>query len=195
MGAAGIAAQKARLRARMRERLAAEPAAERQRRSDLVVAALEALPEVRGARALLVPRSLPTEVALDGLLGAAVLRGQLTFVPRVEGPELCFLRVEPETRWRRSTLGVLEPEAGERFRVDEVAAGGVVVVVPGLAFDAAGRRLGRGGGHYDRFLVRARAAGPLRVLAAAFDLQIVARVPTEDHDQRVDRIVTESRMV
>lgn len=70
----------------------------------------------------------------------------------------------------------------------------VVVLVPGVAFDPQGGRLGYGGGYYDRFFAELRGAGnnPLK-LAPAFDLQLVDRVPMEAHDERMDRVITESR--
>jgi 5-formyltetrahydrofolate cyclo-ligase len=67
------------------------------------------------------------------------------------------------------------------------------VLVPGVAFDRDGRRLGYGGGYYDRLLplLSPRAAR----IAGAFDLQIVARVPAGPHDITVDAIVTPSEMI
>jgi 5-formyltetrahydrofolate cyclo-ligase len=73
-----------------------------------------------------------------------------------------------------------------------VDAGGIdLVVTPGLAFDGAGGRLGRGGGFYDRFLIRARPAA----FAAGFALreQVVGEVPAEATDARVDAVVTPER--
>ncbi len=64
------------------------------------------------------------------------------------------------------------------------------VLVPGLAFDLNGRRLGRGGGHYDRFLVRLRP-DCLRV-GVCFEGQIVDTVPADPWDQPVDAVVTEA---
>jgi 5-formyltetrahydrofolate cyclo-ligase len=83
--------------------------------------------------------------------------------------------------------GVREP----RRRRPVEAADLDVVVVPGVAFDGAGARLGRGAGFYDRFL----HALPARVwrVGVAFDLQILERVPTEGHDARLDLVVTETR--
>jgi 5-formyltetrahydrofolate cyclo-ligase len=62
-------------------------------------------------------------------------------------------------------------------------------LVPGLAFTAAGARLGRGGGYYDRLLPLRRAAST--ALGVCFALQIVAAIPREPHDQVVDAVVTE----
>jgi 5-formyltetrahydrofolate cyclo-ligase len=65
------------------------------------------------------------------------------------------------------------------------------VLVPGVAFDAAGRRLGYGGGYYDRLLPLLRPAAAR--VAGAFELQLVDRVPVSPYDLTVDAIVTESR--
>ncbi len=190
-----VAAEKTKLRAELRVRLAAQDPAERAERSARIVESAGSLPAVRTAAHLLLHRSLPTEVAIDGLLGEAVLRGQAAYVPLVDGEMLHYVRVAADTAWRRSTLGVLEPEKGERLLLDELAGASTTIVVPGLGFDGHGRRLGRGGGHYDRFLAAARAAGSVHVVAVAFDLQIVPRVPANELDQRADRIVTETRVI
>ena len=74
-----------------------------------------------------------------------------------------------------------------------------VVVVPGLAFDRSGARLGQGGGWYDRALHQAgkgRAEGnPLLVVGVCFDCQLLEQVPSEAHDERVDVVITESQLL
>ena len=69
-----------------------------------------------------------------------------------------------------------------------------VIVVPGVAFDRSGARLGRGGGYYDGFLAGLPGSRPVRV-ALAFDAQIVEGVPMEAHDQRVHVIVTPTEVI
>jgi 5-formyltetrahydrofolate cyclo-ligase len=191
------AGAKALQRALLLGRLARLAAGERQSKSREVAERLAAELGERQYDRLLLHRALPTEVATDRLFGAALERGQAVFAPRVEGPRLCFLRVLPDTRWVRSVLGVIEPEAGAGEPLDssELARGSSVIVVPGLAFDESGGRLGRGGGHYDRFLRAARAAGRVEVIASAFDMQIVSDVPRAAHDEPVDLIVTETRVL
>ena len=66
-----------------------------------------------------------------------------------------------------------------------------VVIVPLLAFDALGYRLGYGGGFYDRTLAGLRAGGPVRAVGFAFAAQEVAEVPIDGYDQRLDAVVTE----
>ena len=66
-----------------------------------------------------------------------------------------------------------------------------MVLVPMLAFDAAGDRLGYGAGHYDRTLQRLRAEGPIRAIGLAFAGQEAERLPADPHDQPLDAILTE----
>jgi 5-formyltetrahydrofolate cyclo-ligase len=71
-----------------------------------------------------------------------------------------------------------------------------VYVVPALAADAAGRRLGRGGGAYDRALARARTVRPdALIVALLHDDEVVPEVPAEPHDQLVHVLVTENRVI
>lgn len=84
-------------------------------------------------------------------------------------------------------LGVRTPRRGRPLVLDSID----LVVVPGLAFDSSGHRIGRGGGFYDRFL--AKLPPRTRLIGIAFDAQIVDRVPVSPHDIRVDAVVTERR--
>jgi 5-formyltetrahydrofolate cyclo-ligase len=70
-----------------------------------------------------------------------------------------------------------------------------LVIVPLLAFDRSGGRIGQGGGHYDRTLQALRATGPVFVLGLAHAGQEVAQVPVEAHDQRLDAILTEKAYI
>ena len=86
-------------------------------------------------------------------------------------------------------MALLEP-GGERLGPDAVTAADVVLL-PGLAVDARGMRLGRGGGSYDRVLARLAAAGAHPALVVLlYDNEVVAQVPVEPHDHPVDAVVT-----
>jgi 5-formyltetrahydrofolate cyclo-ligase len=67
-----------------------------------------------------------------------------------------------------------------------------VVIIPLLAFDRSGARLGQGGGYYDRTLARLRAAGPVLAVGLAYAAQQVDQIPTEAFDQRLDGVLTET---
>ncbi|MCA2014050.1 5-formyltetrahydrofolate cyclo-ligase [Cereibacter sphaeroides] len=81
---------------------------------------------------------------------------------------------------------------GAKVPADGVAMIPRVLIVPMLAFDARGYRLGYGGGFYDRTLQKLRAAGPVTALGFAFDAQEIPEVPIDAYDQRLDGVVTES---
>jgi 5-formyltetrahydrofolate cyclo-ligase len=105
-------------------------------------------------------------------------------LPRISGAELTFHWVADFAELQPGQFGIMEPsedaqEAGKEFDL---------ILVPGLAFDLGGRRLGRGKGYYDRFLSTARG---LRV-GICYDDQIVDEVPVEPHDLKMDFVVTPS---
>ncbi len=107
--------------------------------------------------------------------------------PRVEAAGLDFYRAASPDALVTGACGAREPVADAATRLAPGDAD--MILVPGLAFDRAGRRLGRGGGYYDRLLadpaLRARRVG------VCFACQFVDAVPVEGHDARVDCVVTE----
>lgn len=110
-------------------------------------------------------------------------------LPRVAGDDLDVVGWHPGEALAPGFRGVLEP-AGPAMSDTTLSERLAVVVVPGVAYDRAGGRLGQGGGHYDRLLARLDRAGatPL-VVAPAFSVQVVDAVPRLPHDRLVDRLV------
>lgn len=89
---------------------------------------------------------------------------------------------------RINARGLRVPVSERKIAAHEAS----VILVPGLAFDSGGNRLGQGGGWYDRTLERARHKGAPLVIGVAFECQIVPSVPHENHDARMDYLVTET---
>jgi 5-formyltetrahydrofolate cyclo-ligase len=135
--------------------------------------------------------ALPGEVATQGLIEAAWAAGKSVSVParRPGGEGYGLARLTRETELVRGPLGVLEPARAEWIDMEDVD----LMVTPGLAFDGEGRRLGHGGGHYDRMLTRLRAGGGMAI-GIAFEFQVVPAVPVGPSDMPVDRVVTETRV-
>ncbi|HSK90983.1 MAG TPA: 5-formyltetrahydrofolate cyclo-ligase [Euzebyales bacterium] len=169
--------------------------AERAAASAVVRDRLAALEVVASAQTLLAFAAFGSEVDLDPLLEDRIAAGVGVFLPFVERfspPTLEIARVRDLAGDLRPTrLGIREPDPQRRrsARVDRLD----VVIAPGVAFDALGRRIGYGSGFYDRLLPRLRPGTP--VIAAAFAVQIVAAVPEAAHDVRVDAVVTEGRTI
>jgi 5-formyltetrahydrofolate cyclo-ligase len=159
--------------------------------SAAIAARVAALPRFAAARG----------IALYWPLGAEVDTAELARLAAGEGKVLLWPRVSPGWRALRfaacapgelvqGPLGAREPPPG----APEVELGAIdVACVPGVGFDPALRRLGRGGGYYDATLP-ALAGRALR-LGLAFECQVVAELPAEAHDAGVDLVATESRLL
>jgi 5-formyltetrahydrofolate cyclo-ligase len=147
------------------------------------------LPGLAAAGTVLMYLSaFPEEIATGPMVDRVLRLGKRLVCPRVDRSErrLRLHRVEDlGADLARGTLGIPEPRPDR----PEVEASGIDwVLVPGLAFDARGFRLGRGAGHYDRLLPRLRGDAPRWALA--FDAQWVEALPVEPHDQPLDGIVS-----
>jgi 5-formyltetrahydrofolate cyclo-ligase len=170
----------------MRARLRALAPEEAERAAGEVAERVLALPEVRRAPRVALYAALVGELPSRPLFDALGAARKLRLLPRTRGAALEFAPADDWEGLVPGGFGVLEPPVG----VPAVALGpDDVAVVPGLAFDRAGRRLGRGRGYFDRAF-GAAAPAPF-LLGAAFALQIVERVPSDSRDRRVDAIVTE----
>ena len=144
---------------------------------------LEAHPAFRTARVVLAYHSLPDEVDTRAFLRRWCGRKQL-LLPVVDGDDLYLAPYEGEAALAAGAFGIGEP-TGRRFAAYDTID---VAVVPGLAFDQAGRRLGRGRGYYDRLLPRLRRES-CRLLGLCFDFQRVAQVPVDATDVPVDEVI------
>ncbi|MEM7295197.1 MAG: 5-formyltetrahydrofolate cyclo-ligase [Pseudomonadota bacterium] len=111
-------------------------------------------------------------------------------VPVIDGPglPLSFARWTPDTRMVEGAFKALIP-------AERTPLAPEVVVVPLVAFDLSGGRLGYGGGFYDRTLEGLRAAGQIRAIGFAWDVQEADDLPLEPTDQPLDMIVTERRVI
>ena len=117
-------------------------------------------------------------------------RGVALALPVVteRGAPLAFWRWAPGDPLVPGAFGVAVPTQARSVRP-------MAVIVPMLAFDRAGRRLGYGGGFYDRTLARLRAEGPVRAVGLAYAAQEVPAVPHGVDDQPLDLIVTERDVI
>ncbi|HWN94465.1 MAG TPA: 5-formyltetrahydrofolate cyclo-ligase [Methylomirabilota bacterium] len=175
-------------RGQMRERLRAFGAEARAAASRQLRDVLAAQPIWPRAASVLCFAPFAEEPDITGLINEALRANKAVALPRYEsGPG----RYEAAQITARSQLipgqfGALEPAAGcPSIPLNQLD----LILVPGVAFDLAGRRLGRGKGFYDRLLAEVRG----HKCGVAFDMQIVAQLPEEPHDVRVDSILTPTR--
>ncbi|MFJ2704504.1 5-formyltetrahydrofolate cyclo-ligase [Streptomyces sp. NPDC087428] len=149
-----------------------------------------ALPELSGARTVAAYVSVGREPGTRALLDALRARGVRVLLPvLLPDNDLDWASYEGAGSLAKAGRGLLEPD-GERLGPDAVLDADAVLL-PGLAVDERGMRLGRGGGSYDRVLARLSAAGARPALIVLlYDGEVAARVPEEPHDHPVDAVVT-----
>jgi len=175
------------LRRLIRERIRLLPAAERREADVAICGHLLLLARELGTGVVLGYLALADEARIDGFLAGALELGMRVLLPRSQEGRIRFGGWRPTTSLEKDEKGVLAPEGPELV---EEAGRARLVVVPGRAFDRAGRRLGRGGGYYDRLLATPTGESRL-VVGVAYECQVVDGVPVEPHDRPVDILVTE----
>ena len=173
---------------RLRQELAPADRTEWSRQIAERVWTLEAFAD---ARRVVFYAATEDEVETNLLLHRWIEAGRKVILPRVAGDGIGVAEVDRLEDLAPGYRGILEPRPGSGRVVawEEVE----VALVPGLAFDLQGNRLGRGGGHYDRAL--ARMDPKALKIGLAFDFQVVERLPAEARDMPVDLVVTETRMI
>ncbi len=156
-----------------------------------IVARFMQLPEYAAAQTVMFYVDVRTEVRTRHDLQTALDSGKKIVVPWCLDGELELFHLENMDELEVGMYKILEP----RSELREVEAKSVavealdLVMVPGVAFDRRGARMGHGKGYYDKLLQHARADAPL--VALAFECQLFPEIPTESHDIFMDKILTE----
>lgn len=128
-----------------------------------------------------------SEIDIKPLTAALAAQGHDIALPvcMAEAEPVIFRRYQEGDKLAPDAMNILAPTQDAEMLVPHI------VLLPLLGFDRDGRRLGRGGGYYDRTLAALRARGQSRAFGIAYDMQIVDKCPTGPHDQAVDAVVTE----
>jgi 5-formyltetrahydrofolate cyclo-ligase len=177
------------LRKRMRAVRGALPASACDARSNEIAKRVVALKGFAAAKTLLAFASMRKEVRTRGIMEAAWELEKQVVLPRMVEETLVLHRIEPATPLVEGAFGVPEPpEACPTVAPRDID----FALVPALAVDPRGHRIGYGGGFYDRLLPLLRHA---RSCALVFDFQLVAEVPELPTDVMVDIVVTDTRVI
>lgn len=164
-------------------------------RAERLAAAAARWDRLAAAQTVAAYVSVGTEPGTRALLDALRERGVRVLLPvLLSDNDLDWAAYEGPGRLLPAGRGLLEP-AGERLGAEAVVDA-EVVLLPGLAVDRSGLRLGRGGGSYDRVLARLAAADADPALVVLlYDDEVLARVPAEPHDRPVHAVVTPSGLL
>ena len=176
---------KAEVRKRMRELKRAVPPEEKLRRSEAILRQLEQLPEWKAARVVLLYWSMADEVQTHAFVNKWY-KDKVLLLPCVDGDDLVLRQYTgPECLVAGEQFGIGEPTGAVWSDLDAIQ----LIIVPGVAFDRNGNRMGRGRGFYDRMLKS--TMGALKI-GIAYDFQMLDAIPVEPHDVKMDRIITEN---
>jgi len=144
-----------------------------------------------GYRGVPLSGFVPIRTEIDPLpaMAEAAAHGPVA-VPVIQGKAmpLKFSRWQPDGPMREGPFGAAVPEVDDFFEPE-------ILIVPLVAFDAKGGRLGYGGGFYDRTLELLRAKRPTLAIGFAFETQLAENLPLEETDQPLDMVITESRVL
>ncbi|MCG8452507.1 MAG: 5-formyltetrahydrofolate cyclo-ligase [Spirochaetales bacterium] len=150
-------------------------------------------PQWKECAHLLTYLAFREELDTHPLIEAAFHAGKTVYAPVIQKSSMEFLCLEsPSGPFVEGKWGLREPHPSAEIWTPNSEL--TVMIVPGMAFDEKGQRLGRGGGYYDRFLRRFQNLNQtLWRVGYAFEAQVVEKVPTLPHDQPIDALITNKK--
>jgi len=151
------------------------------------------LPEFTDAKTIFFYASFKSEADTIEMIKISLSHGKQIILPRVdkENKKLLLYKIKDINELAQGYMGILEPSVseGKLTGLDDID----LIIIPGAAFDVLGSRLGYGAGFYDRLLAGMKKKIP--IIAPAYEEQIVDDIPSEPHDVKVDKIVTDMRVI
>lgn len=151
------------------------------------------LPEFTDAKTIFFYASFRSEADTIEMIKISLSQGKQVILPKVdkENKKLKLYEIKDMNELAKGYMGILEPSVSEErlTGLDDID----LVIIPGGAFDVSGNRLGYGAGFYDRLLAGMKKKIP--IIAPAYEEQIVDNIPSEPHDVKVNKIVTERRVI
>lgn len=158
---------------------------ERRQAAHAVFAKVERLTAFTAAKRILLYNSLPDELPTREFINKWSAHKQI-FLPKVNGENLDILPYEPQ-RMQLGAFNIEEPQGNDTAEPETMD----LIIVPGVAFDQKGNRLGRGKGFYDRLLSQTHAT----TIGVGYDSQLIpSGIPIEPHDKKLDIIITDSHI-
>jgi 5-formyltetrahydrofolate cyclo-ligase len=151
------------------------------------------LPEFISSHTVLFYASFRSEIETSGMIRESLESGNRVLLPKVdrEKKSLRLYEIRNINELSPGYMGIPEPSLSDERVVSPEDVD--LVVIPGVAYDYSGNRLGYGAGYYDRLLSETKKK--VLVVAPAFEEQMVDQIPSEEHDVKVDIILTDKRII
>ena len=164
-------------------------------KSDKILYQLFNMTEYKDAKYILLYADYHNEVATNKIFEDARQRGKKIYFPKVFGQEMEFYSVDSLEELRFGYKGIREPQENPIKRFFYKKQDTTIMIVPGVAFDMKGYRVGYGKGYYDKYLARVPKEVNLTTIALSYEKMIKVVIPTEGTDWKTKYIVTEDRIV
>ena len=166
--------------------------------SDVITEKVIGLDEYKNAESVLCFVSCRSEVKTDKLISHAIKSGKIVGVPKVEGNDIFFYRIDSLDELEPGYFGVLEPNVFQKRhdglsdadKIKPIDPEGSLIIVPGLVFDRSLNRIGYGKGFYDRYFSTNKDKYFVKC-GISFEIQLCERIAIDVHDQPLDILVTE----
>lgn len=159
-------------------------------KSLLICDKLFSITDVANAKIFFIYSNIQSEVETSCIIETLLNQGKTVALPRIEDIDtpMALHAIDSLNNLQSGPFGIPEPHHEDPVVPEEEVD---IAIIPGIAFDESGWRLGWGGGFYDRFLSKTSAIS----IGLAFELQITHSLPIEMHDKQVDYIITEERII
>lgn len=158
-------------------------------KSQIIVRKILSLKEYISCSKLCLYSPIKNEVNIISLAESALAAGKAVYLPKVEGNIMNFCIYNHSVNLCKGAFGILEPESSSILYDDFKST---LVIMPGAVFSEKRERIGYGGGYYDRFLSE---HAECTAVAVAYDFQVTSELPSEKHDIKPQKIVTENRII
>lgn len=156
------------------------------------------LEEYKNSSLVFIYVSVKKEVNTLNMIDRILADGKLLFVPRAEGKYMNFYQIEDLNSLVISKFGISEPDLSHQVpytkEAFETVPGIRLMVLPGLAFDTSGNRIGYGAGYYDKYLNSHTEDGFVKI-ALSYGFQIFDELSNDNYDVKVDKIITPARII
>ena len=156
------------------------------------------LDSYKEAGIIFVYSAMAKEIPTQGIIHTALNDGKKVALPKIRtgvkaGANMDFVFINKDTEYKSGVYGILEPVSDEFIDVKGIDSH-IEMLFPGLSFDLKGRRIGYGGGYYDRYLTKC-PKDKFHITALAHEYQIFESLPFTENDKPVNLIVTENRCI
>lgn len=160
-------------------------------KSRLIEERLLQLPEFRKAKTLMLYYGIDNEVQTQGLIEKALSLGKKVALPvtNFSKKEVRAIEIDSVSDTRQAESGLFEPTGKKEINAGEFG----IIVLPGVAFDRQGNRIGRGGGYYDSLL--RKTSTKVLLIGLCFEENIEEKIPAESHDVKMGIVITDRETI